>query len=83
MGFSNKIRKERKIKKNRDLKREVTAIWGMKNVIFIPIVIGALAEERKEVDTRREKIRVTLNIGHVQNTAILGTERILKKVLET
>ena len=58
-------------------------MWGMKKVIVIPIVVGALGAVSKELDKYIEKIGITLNIGHVQNTAILGTARILRKVLET
>ena len=58
-------------------------MWGMKKVIIIPIVIGALGAESNELDKWIEKIGINLNIGHVQNTAILGTARILRKMLET
>ena len=83
--WDSRIRsKEReKIEKYGDLKREVAAMWGMKKVIVIPIVVGALGAVSKELDKYIEKIGITLNIGHVQNTAILGTARILRKVLET
>ena len=58
-------------------------MWGIKKVIVIPIVVGALGAVSKELDKCMEKIGITLNIGHLQNTAILGTARILRKVLET
>ena len=55
----------------------------MKKVIVIPSVVGASGAVSKELDKYIKKIGITLNIGHVQNTAILGTARILRKVLET
>ena len=43
--------KEReKIEKYGDLKREVAAMWGMKKVTVIPVVIGALGAVSKEFD---------------------------------
>ena len=58
-------------------------MWGMKKVIVIPTVVGALGAVSKELDKCIDKIGITLNIRHVQNTAISGTARILRKVLET
>ena len=72
-----------KIEKYGDLKREEAAMWGMKKVIVIPIVISALGVVSKELDKWIEKIGIILNIGHVQYTAILGAAGILRKVLET
>ena len=57
-------------------------MWGKKKVIVISIVIGALGAVSKELDKWTEKIGLTVNIGHVQKTTILGTARILRKVLE-
>ena len=72
-----------KIEKYGDLNREVAAMWGMKKMIVIQIVVGTLGAVSMELDKYIEKIGSTLNIGHMQNTAILGTARILRKVLET
>ena len=48
----------------------------MKKVVVIPIIISVLVVVLKESDTYIENIGVTLNIGHVQNKAILGKARI-------
>ena len=58
------------------MKREVAATWEMKKVVIIPIIISVLVVVLKESDTYIENIGVTLNIGHVQNKAILGKARI-------
>ena len=55
----------------------------MKKVTVIPVVIGALGAVSKEFDKWIEKIGIDLRTGHVQKTALLGTARILRKVLET
>ena len=48
----------------------------------VPVVIGALGSVKKEFDGWIEKLRLTNNVGVTQKTALLGTARILKKVLE-
>ena len=55
----------------------------MKKVTVIPVVIGSLGAVAKEFDKWIEKIGINLRAGHVQKTALLGTARILRKVLET
>ena len=56
---------------------------GHEEVTVIPVVIGALGAVSKEFDKWIEKIGISLRTGHVQKTALLGTARILRKVLET
>ena len=51
-------------------------------VKVLPIVIGALGSATKEFDGWIEKLGITNNVGVMQKTALLGTTRILKKVLE-
>ena len=78
-----RTKEQEKIEKYGDLKREEATMWGMKKVTVIPVVIGALGAVSKEFDKWIEKIGINLRTGHVQKTALLGTARILRKVLET
>ena len=83
-GDSRVAEKEReKVEKYLDLKREIARIWFMKKVRVIPVVVGALGTIAKNLDKRIEKIRIKIKAERIQKTAILGTARILKKVLET
>ena len=50
--------------------------------MVVPVVIGALGSVIKEFDRWIEKLGITFNVGVVQKTALLGTARILRKVLE-
>ena len=75
--------KEReKVEKYQDLKREIGRLWNLKKVEVVPVVIGALGSVTKEFDRWIEKLGITFNVGVVQKTALLGTARILRKVLE-
>ena len=51
-------------------------------VEIVPVVIGAHGCVTKEFDEWIEKLRITNKVGVMQKTALLGTARILRKVLE-
>ena len=51
-------------------------------VEVVPAVIGALGSVTKEFDGWIEKLRITINVGVTQKTALFGTARILRKVYE-
>ena len=69
-------------KERRKIKRELGRLWKLKMVKVLPIVIGALGSATKEFDGWIGKLGITNNVGVMQKTALLGTTRILKKVLE-
>ena len=71
-----------KVEKYQDLKREIGRLWNLKKVEVVPVVIGALGSVTKEFDRWIGKLGITFNVGVVQKTALLGTARILRKVLE-
>ena len=75
--------KEReKVEKHQDLKREIGRLWKLKMVGVVPVVIGALGSVSKGFDRWIEKLGIPLNVGIMRNPALLGTARILRKVLE-
>ena len=75
--------KEReKVEKFQDLKREIGRLWKLKMVEVVPVVIGAPESVTKVFDQWIEKLRITNNVGVLQKTALLGTAKILRKVLE-
>ena len=57
-------------------------MWGQKIVEVVPVMIEALGNVTKEFDGWIEKLRITKNVGVMQETTLLGIARILKKVLE-
>ena len=57
-------------------------MWRPKMVEAVPAVIGALGSVTKELDGCIEKLWITNDVGMMQKTALLGTARILRKVLE-
>ena len=69
------VRVEEKEKENvhkyQDLKKEIRRLWKLRN--------GSVSAE---FDKWMGKLSITCNVGVMQKTALLGTARILRKVLE-
>ena len=81
-GDSRVGEKEReKIEKYQDLRREVAKLWNIKTTV-LPIVVGALGVVTKNLTRRLKTIGVTTKIELLQKAALLGTARLLRKVLE-
>ena len=71
-----------KVEKYQELKREIGRLWKLKHVEVVPVVIGALGSVTKDFERWIRKLGIAYNIGVMQKTALLGTARILRKVLE-
>ena len=70
-----------KIQKYKDLGRELEKIWNVK-VKIIPLVVGSLGAIPKQFGNRLKQIGIAVKTAQVQKTVLLGTPRILRKVLE-
>ena len=74
--------KEReKIEKYSLLKDEIARLLQMKKVVVIPIVVGALGTTATKFEKYIESFGIEIRIKHVQKSALLGTARIIRKVL--
>ena len=71
-----------KIQKYLDLARELKKLWNMK-VKVVPIVIGALETIPKALEKNLGELEIRGRIETIQTTALLGSARILRRVLET
>ena len=72
-----------KLEKYQDLKIEIGRLWGMRKVMVIPVVIGALGCVTKSLDKWLEKLDIQISTAFLQKTALLGTARILRRVLQS
>ena len=75
-------KEKEKMEKYQDLKREIRRLWKLINVEVVPVVIGDLGSVSTEFDRWMGKLGITCNVGVMQKTTLLGTARILRKVLE-
>ena len=73
--------KKDKIEKYQDLGMELQKIWNVR-VKIIPLVVGSFGAIPKQLGNRLKQIDITAETAQVQKTVLLGTARILRKVLE-
>ena len=74
-------KEEEKIEKYRDLAREVAKLWNVR-VKIIPVVIAALGTIPNDLEERINEMGISLKTAQIQMSVLLGTARILRKVLE-
>ena len=70
------------MEKYQDSKKEIRGLWKLRNVEIVLAVIGTLGSVSAEFDRWMGKLGITCNVGVMQKSALLGTARILRKVLE-
>ena len=86
LTFSDILNKEKKKKDAYgDLKYEIFKVYkGEVNKVFIiPIIIGALGSVTKRFKSYLEQLKCDVHLEVVQRTCLLGSARILRKVLDT
>ena len=71
-----------KIEKYQELKRELKRIWSLRKVTVVPVVVGALGCVSKRFNKWMEILGIEVSVGLMQKSALLGTARIIRKVME-
>ena len=71
-----------KIEKYQNLQIELKRLWSLKKVEIVPVVVGALGCISKGFSRWMDILSIKLSIGMVQKSVLLGTARILSKVLD-
>ena len=72
-----------KVDRYQDLKRELKRIWKQKHVFVVPVIIGALGTIGKNFDSWIKKLKLEKKKHLMQRACLLGTSKILRKVLDT
>ena len=70
-----------KVEKYQLLKDEIANVWYMRKVIAVLVVIGALEAVSVNFKKHMKQIGVKVSLQVIQRTALLGTVKILRKVL--
>ena len=73
---------QEKILKYQDLKREIKRLWKLKSVKVVPIIVGALGAVTPNLRKHLDEVDCNLSISNIQKTALLGSARILRQVLD-
>lgn len=66
--------------KYKDLELEIQRMWHMKTIV-VPVVVGALGTVKKGMVKNIEKVSKSANVTEIQKICMLGSARILRKVL--
>ena len=66
---------------DQDLKREMTRLWNTKAYV-VPMVVDVLGMIPKNLKQHLETTSVTIKVELLQKVALVGTGRLLRKVLE-
>ena len=74
-------KEQEKTKKYSLLKDKISRSWQMKKAVVIPIVVGALGTITTTFEKYIERLEIEIRLEHVQKSALLGTARIIRKVL--
>ena len=70
-----------KLQKYQLLKDEIAKVWRMRKVIVVPVIIEALGAVSVNFKECMKRIGVNVRLEVIHKTALLGTARILRKVL--
>ena len=65
---------------DKDLELEIQRMWHMKTIV-IPVVVGALGTVKKGMVENIKKVSERANVTEIQKICMLGSARILRKVL--
>ena len=71
----------KKLEKYQLLKDEIAKVWGTRKVIVVPVVIGTFGAVSVNFKEYMKRIGVNVRLEVIQKTALLGTAKILRKVL--
>ena len=76
-----RTKEDEKEEKYQDLAREIRKMWGVRTKV-IPIVVGAVGKIPLRLKENPRTIGVDTSIEMIQRCVLLGSARILGKVLE-
>jgi len=75
-------KEQEKMDRHQDLARELKRLWKVETKV-IPTVVGALGTVAKGIEKNLKKAGSNATMELLQKDALLGTSRILKRVLDS
>ena len=78
--LAEKRRKENE--RYQELKREIERVWNIRSIKVIPVAVGEFDSTSKKLKNCTKELAAVISTSLRQKTALLGTARILRKVLD-
>ena len=75
-------KEKERIERCQELKREIERIGNIRSIKVIPVVVGTLGSTSKKLKKCIEELGVVISTTLLQETALLGTAHVLRKVLD-
>ena len=75
-------KEKEKMERYQELKGEIKRMWNIRSIKVIPVEVGALGSTSKKLKKCIEELGVVISTVLLQKTSLLGTARILRKVLD-
>ena len=76
-------KEQNKIEIYGDLRNETKRIWKCREVVIVSVIVGALGIISTKFEKWVEKLEINVQAPLVQKACLLGTGKILRKVLDT
>ncbi len=76
-------KEKEKNEKYHDLKRELKRLWKCNEVLIVPVIIGALGTLPRGLRKSLEVLAMARELDVMQKACLLGSGRILRRVLDT
>ena len=76
-------KEQNKIEIYGDLRNEIKRIWKCREVVIVPVIVEALGIISNTFEKWLEKLEIDVQIPLLQKACLLGTGKILRKVLDT
>jgi len=75
-------KEQEKMDRHQDLARELKRLWKVETKVIL-IVVGALGTVTKRLEKNLKKAGSNVAVQLLQKAALLGTSRILRRVLDS
>ena len=74
------LERNEKLDNYSELRLEIARMWD-KETLILPIIIGPLGSIPSDLKCNMKKLGMSYNVGTLQKSVLLGTAKILRKVL--
>ena len=74
------LKRNEKLDNYSELRLEIARMWD-KETLIVPIIIGALGSIPNDLECNLNKLGISYNVGILQESVLLRTANIVKKLL--